>query len=566
MESFIQVVRNLGPAKIGAMAGITVALLGFFIFLTTRLGAPDLTLLYGNIDPADSNQIQMQLAAEGLPFEVREQGKQILVPSDQVGNIRLKMAEKGLSGSVVGYEIFDADQSLGSSSFMQEVNRARALEGELSRTISSLTTVKSSRVHLVLPKRELFSRETQEASATIVLKMKGAQRLDRTQILAIQHLVATAVQRLKPSMISIIDDRGTLLAKGGDDESQGTGEMIDMRSQYEGRIRKDVEQLLERTLGFGKVRVEVRADMDFTQTVINEERFDPDGQVLRSSSTQESNSSIQDGGDNAVTVGNNLPNAPGALDEAGGGTNEAENSITETSNYEITKILTNTVKAAGKVNNLSVAVLVDGFYERGAPTDANEDGEIQYQARSAEEMQQIETLVKSTIGFDAARGDSVEIVNMRFVESTLEGVEEPSTYFGLSTSDVKWLAQTLILGMLAVLVILLVVRPLISKLLEATPNAIAAAAVGMQEGTLITDQSGQVVAVAGAPSKAGAGGMVDGSFNEEDEDFESMIDLAHIEGRVKASSLKKIAEIVDKHPEEAVSIIRTWMNQEQVSS
>ncbi len=564
VESLLQVIRNLGPAKLAAITGITVALLGFFIFLTSRLGSPDLTLLYGNMDPSDSNQIQMQLALEGLPFEVRENGKEILVPASRVNNIRLKMAELGLSGSVIGYELFDKDQALGSSSFIQELNRTRALEGELSRTIASLNNVKSTRVHLVLPKRELFSRETQEASASIVLKMKGAQRLDRAQILAIQHLVSTAVERLKPSMISIIDDRGTLLAKGGSEDNQGIDEMTDMRSNYEQKLRTSIANILERTLGIGKVRVEVRASMDFTRTVINEERFDPEGQVLRSNSTQETNSSIQDGSNGTVSVGNNLPNSPDGLEQLGG-TNEIENSTTETNNYEITKILTNTVKAPGKVDSLSVAVLVDGSYKLEI-TDENSDGEFKYQPRTADEMQQIQILVKSTIGFDEARGDIVEIVNMRFADTGLNSINEPDTYFGLSTSDIKWLAQTLILGMLAVLVILLIVRPLISKLLEATPNAIAAAAAGMEDGTLITDQSGQVIAVAGDPTKSSSLDMIDGEFNDEDEEFESMIDLAHIEGRVKASSLKKIEEIVDKHPEEAVSIIRGWLHQEQTGS
>ena len=564
VESLLQVIRNLGPAKLAAITGITVALLGFFIFLTSRLGSPDLTLLYGNMDPSDSNQIQMQLALEGLPFEVRENGKEILVPASRVNNIRLKMAELGLSGSVIGYELFDKDQALGSSSFIQELNRTRALEGELSRTIASLNNVKSTRVHLVLPKRELFSRETQEASASIVLKMKGAQRLDRAQILAIQHLVSTAVQRLKPSMISIIDDRGTLLAKGGSEDDQGINEMTDMRSKYEKKLRTSIANILERTLGIGKVRVEVRANMDFTKTIINEEKFDPEGQVLRSNSTQETNSSIQDGNNGTVSVGNNLPDSPDGLEPLGG-TNETENSTTETNNYEITKILTNTIKTPGRVDSLSVAVLVDGSYKLEI-TDENSDGEFKYQPRTADEMQQIQILVKSTIGYDEARGDVVEIVNMRFADTGLDGINEPDTYFGLSTSDIKWLAQTLILGMLAVLVILLIVRPLISKLLEATPNAIAAAAAGMEDGTLITDQSGQVIAVAGDPSKSSSLDMIDGEFNDEDEEFESMIDLAHIEGRVKASSLKKIEEIVDKHPEEAVSIIRSWIHQEQTGS
>lgn len=549
MEGLTQFVRDLGPARLGVIGGVTVLVLGFVIFMTTQVGAPNMSLLYSNLEPADSNQISNQLAIDGIPFEIRNNGKEILVPDEQVGAARLKLAEQGLSGSVVGYEIFDKEETLGTSSFLQEVNKTRALEGELSRTISSIKSVKAARVHLVMPRRELFSRDVQEPSASIILKMRGTSRLDRSQVLAIQHLVATAVPRLKPTNISIVDDRGTLLHKGGEDGQAGV-ETADMRNQYEQRVQRDVQDLLERTLGFGKVRVEVRAEMDFTQRVINEETFDPDGQVLRSSESIEESSASNEAGDSTVSVSNNLPNAPGA--DTAGGTQESTARTEERSNFEISRTRTNIVRAPGEVTKLSVAVLVDGRYNRTPPADGEGKGELVYEARSDEEMQQIEALVKSAIGYDSQRGDQVEIVNMQFAEPLLADVEEEKTYFGLSAQDIKELAKYLMLLLLAVLIVLLIIRPLLNRFMEAgTPSP-----EGEEELALLTDQSmGATAALTGAPGTAVA-------RVEEGEEEESMIDIAQIEGKVKASTMRKIGEIIDKHPEEAVSIIRNWMYQD----
>lgn len=550
MEGLTQFVRDLGPARLGVIGGVTVLVLGFVIFMTTQVGAPNMALLYSNLEPADSNQISNQLAIDGIPFELRNNGQEILVPAEQVGAARLKLAEQGLSGSVVGYEIFDKEESLGTSSFLQEVNKTRALEGELARTIASINTVKAARVHLVMPRRELFSRETQEPSASIILKMRGSNRLDRTQVLAIQHLVATAVPRLKPTNISIVDDRGTLLHRGGEDGQAGT-DTLDMRGRYEQRVQRDVQELLERTLGFGKVRVEVRAEMDFTQRVINEETFDPEGQVLRSSETIEQSSTSQEAGEETVSVANNLPDAPGA--DTVGGSQESTARTEERANFEISRTRTNVVKAPGEITKLSVAVLVDGQYTRAEPAEGEERGELVYEPRTDEEMQQIEALVKSAIGYDLQRGDQVEIVNMRFAEPLLADVEEEKTYFGLTAEDIKELAKYLMLLLLAVLIVLLIIRPLMNRFMEAGPPA----PEGEEDLALLTDQS----AGGAQPALAGAPGTAVARAEEEGED-ETMIDIAQIEGKVKASTMRKIGEIIDKHPEEAVSIIRNWMYQD----
>ncbi|MDJ0685615.1 MAG: flagellar basal-body MS-ring/collar protein FliF [Alphaproteobacteria bacterium] len=543
MNGIVQLFHNLGPARVAAIGAVAVALMAFFIFMMTRLTSPNMQLLYGDLDQGDATQIVNQLSTQSVPFELRNQGTEVLVPADQVADLRLSLAELGFGGRILGNEIFDRDQSFGVSSEQQETNRRRALEGELARTISTFTTVRSARVHLVTPSRELFSREVREPSASVILRMRGGQRLDREQVLAIQHLVATAVDRLTPGNITIADDRGSLLARGGDDEGQAAATASEMQVGFENRLARRLEELLEKTIGFGKVRAEVRAEVDMSQVVQNVETFDPEGQVLRSNETIEEVNNLSEGED-PVTVANNLPDGGDAFGGAGGVT-ENSTRTEERSNFEISKTLINTVKAPGEVRSVSVAILVDGDQ---VETGVNEDGEpiYEYRARTPQEMEQIEALVRSAIGFEEGV-DSVEIVNMPFADPVDIADVGPETFFGFPIAEIRRLIEILILGGVGLLIALLVIRPLISKIFEVRAEAITALATEEAGPQLITDQSGQLVAV--GPE----------AIAEDEEDAESMIDIAHIEGRVKASSMKKIGEIIDKHPEEAVSILRNWM-------
>lgn len=555
MNSLVQVIQSLGPGRVAAIGGVAVALMAFFIFMMTHLTSPDMRLLYGDLDQTDANQIISQLTAQDVPFELRNQGSEVLVPADMVTQLRLSMAELGFGGRILGNELFDREQSFGTSSFMQQVTSQRALEGELARTISSLTTVKSARVHLVLPQRELFTREVREPSASVILRMRGGQRLDRQQVLAIQHLVATGVDRLKPTNITIADDRGTLLARGGDEEGLVSAANDELRSNYEGRIARRIEELIERTVGFGKVRVEVQADLDLNQVVQNVETYDPEGQVLRSTETIEEANSLSEAGEDAVTVGNNLPDGGGAFG-GDGGTSENSNRTEERSNFEISRTQINTVRAPGEVRSVSVAVLIDGTYNVSTPEGADEPVR-EYVARTEQEMENIEALVKSAIGFEDGV-DTVEIINMPFADPVDFADDGPDLLFGLTPENIERIVEILILGALGILAILLLLRPAISKILDISAVQPGVATAEEEAApALITDQSGALVA---APA---GGGLVPAELGGEAEDeVESMIDIAHIEGRVKASSMKKIGEIIDKHPEEAVAILRNWMYQE----
>ena len=310
------------------MASVAVGLVAFFIYLTTRLASPNLALLYGDLDAADAGQIIGQLNAQAVPYESRNKGTEIYVPTSEVGRLRIAIAEKGVGGTL-GYEILDRDEAIGTSSFVQNINRVRALEGEIARTIMSMNPVKGARVHLVLPRRELFTRDRQDPSASVAIRMRSATRLDRGQVLPIQHLVAAAVPGLQPSRISIVDDRGTLLARLGNSEGgqlQGDFTPDERRVAFESRIGNRLTNLLERTIGFGKVRAEVRAEIDFDRIETSQESYDPDGQVVRSTQTIEDNSQSTEGDQDAITVGQNLPDA----DQIGGAAgNQNQTSRTE---------------------------------------------------------------------------------------------------------------------------------------------------------------------------------------------------------------------------------------------
>ncbi len=542
----IETIRNLGPIRLLTIAGVLAGVVGFFFFLMTRLTAPDMALLYNDLSTSDSGRIVGKLETLKVPYELRGNGTSIMVPSDQVLRLRMSMAQEGLpAGGNIGYEIFDKSDSLGTSSFVLNINHLRALEGELSRTIGSLAYVRSARVHLALPKRELFQRDQQEPTASVVLQMNGGRRLDKSEVLAIQNLVAAAVPRLKPARISIIDGQGTLLARGQDgDAASGVGTQTgdEAKTAYESRSVRMVEEMLERILGPGRVRAEVTAEMDFDRISTTSETYDPDGQVVRSTQTVAENSNSRESAAATVSVQNNIPAQPAPNGDGAAGAANASNRNEETVNYEISRTTKTHVRESGSVKRLSVAVAVDGNY----------DAQKTYQPRSPEELSQLARLVKSAVGFDEKRGDSVEVINMRFAGGPDTADDGPRPLFGLDKNDYIRIAEMVTLGIVGILVILLVVRPIVRRFLEALPEAIANSKQMIADSTAAAKPAlpGAAPGMLGmAPAMAGNAGAL----------LEATIDMQQVDGRVRESSVKKIGEIVEKHPEEAVNIIRNWM-------
>jgi flagellar M-ring protein FliF len=547
VSSFVDTLKDLGPSRLAIMSAIVLGLVLFFVFVSMRVATPSMKLLYSDLSPADSSAVAAKLEEAQIAYTVSSDGMRINVAESEVGRARLLLAEAGLpNGGSLGYELFDQQSGFGTTNFVQNINQVRALEGELARTISSVEGVRSARVHLVLPQRELFSREARSSRASVYLGLRSGARLEREQILAVQSLVASAVPDLKTSDVTIIDSEGTLLARGGEDAQTNTESMKaeDMRRSFEMRLTEKIEDQVSRVVGFGNVRAMVTAEMNFDRISTNEELYDPEGQVVRSTQTSSENSLERDAIPEDVSVQNNLPGVGGDL--LSNNKPSAENNRTEElTNFEISKTVRSTVREVGETRRLSVAVLVDGLYT----TDA--EGNRTYAERPAEELQQIEDLVKSAVGFDANRGDVISVKNMQFAEvDTGENVVDESMLLGFEKSDLIDAGEVLLVGIMIILVVLLVLQPMVARLLTT-------------DGPRIDDNIENDLLAMRPNNPALAAPMPQENFgyNEESSE-ESLISMSGVDGKVKSSSIKKVEEIVANYPQETISVIRSWMTQE----
>ena len=478
MQGLLEFVKTLGAPRLAAMVAVTIALVGFFAFVILRVTAPQMTPLFTDLTYEDSAAIVKELERQGIPYELRNDGNIVMVAKDRVARLRMALAGDGLpKGGGIGYEIFDKSDALGTTSFVQNVNNLRALEGELARTIRAIDRVQAARVHLVMPERPLFSRDKVEPSASIVLKVRGT--LEPAQVRAIRHLIASAVNGLKPQRVSIVDETGHLLADGaGDDENGGEVTADERRTAFEKRLRDQVEAIVSSVVGPGRARVQVSADFDFNRVTQTSDKYDPEGRVVRSSQTREETSASNDR-ENQVTVGNEVP---------GGGNQQRQNQTVapeanqvprdqsrkseEIVNYEISKTTKTEVIEGGRVNRVSVAVLVDGTYGK------NDKGDITYQPRSKEEVEQISALVRTAIGFDQKRGDQVEVVNLRFAEAPATPIIEPSGWLAalqFTKDDIMRAIEMVVMGLLGFVVLIMVVRPLVRRVLAPEERPLGAA-------------------------------------------------------------------------------------------
>lgn len=533
MNNFIQSIKNLSPGRLASIAAIVIFLISFFVYLATKLNTGDYAVLYTDLEMEDAKQIVQHLETANIKYRLTKNGTEILVPEEDVNKMRIDTADLAMAskGSNVGYEIFDNTDALGSTNFVQNVNLIRALEGELARTIRSVDHIKSARVHLVLPKREMFSREEQMPTASVVIKTDGG-KLSLESIHSIQQLIAAAVPKLDVKNVSIVDSAGNLLTNNFEDEEAVTVANNEaLRLEQERKMSLQVQNLLEKSVGEGKVRAQVNLDMDFDQIVTNEEIYDPDSQVVRSQATVTDNSTT-DNVEQPVSVAQNIPN--GDMVAAGTGSVSRKSRTEETVNYEISKVVRNKVKNSGTIKRLGVAVIVDGIYERNA------EGKVVYRDRTPEEMEQIRSLVKSAVGFDAERGDMVEVANMKFASNQpeIETVSEV-LIMGFTKDELIRIAEGIGVAIVAILVILLVIRPLINNAFETnTANG---------EGRFLGDNAEEDNL------------LLSNFLNEEDGEIDELINMNKIDGRIKVSSLKKINDIVEKNPDAAVNIIRGWL-------
>jgi len=553
VSGIVEQFSRFGAPRLAAMLAVTLALVGFFAFVMMRMSQPAMCVLFSDLNSSDVSAILKDLDTRGVKYELRGDGQTILVDKTVVPRLRLDLASKGIpAGGGVGYEIFDKGDAFSSTSFVQNINHMRALEGELSRTIRSISRVQAARVHLVIPEKRLFERDREPPRASIALKLGGD--LDAAQVRAIRHLVSSAVDGLKPERVSIVDERGRLLADGAQSENGVAGLGIEERQVgIERRLKLQIEDIVASIVGHGRARVQVSAALDVNRIESRSETFDPESRVVRSSQNRTEASTTSEGG-GAVTVGNELPGAqPG---QGGNAPRDNSQKNEEVVNYEISRTTRTEVLEGGRVKRLSVAVLVDGTYTRGA------NGEVTYQPRSNEDLERIGQLVRTAAGFDESRGDKLEVVNLRFAEAppTATDLVEQSLMqqlLSVTKEDVIRFAEIGVIALLTLIVLMVVVRPLLKQILAPDPGA------AMRGGPMIIRNGVAMIPAEtnGDPAASRALPGADGDPLNVELPSERMLAVAQFKGQLKAQSVEKIGKMVSQNPADSVAVLRTWIHE-----
>lgn len=534
MNDLLGMIRSFGIARLAAIIGATIGVALAMALIIMRVSAEPMTALYADLDLKDGQDLAARLDADGVKYDLRERDGlvSIYVPRDDAAGLKLKLAGDGFvaRASTVGYEIFDKEDALGTTSFQQNINRLRALEGEIARTIGTIAGVRSARVHLVLPERQLFSRDREAATASIVVDAPAG--LDKRSVRAIVNLTASATPGLSPSRVTVLDSAGDLLASGqeGDDPLAAAGGVDERIAETEARIRRTVEDIVGRIVGAENMRVQVAADIDFSRVTETANIIDPDSQtVLSSTSVEDASNSSDPALTRGVTVANQLPEAqvvdPQAIAAAATSARRTE----ETTNYEMTRTVRNEVREMGGVKRLSVAVALN----LGSRVDAS--GAPIVAPRSEEEIARIATLVKSAVGYNAARGDQIDVVEAPFQPRTDEEGSAAAALAPANSALMSRGVEIAALALVVIAVIIFILRPLIAGSPGATPT------------------------LAGAPARETGAAGPQAALPPPGAGLETLVELA--DGRVKASSMKRVADVVKTHSAESAGILKSWIRQ-----
>ena len=371
-----QTITRLGYAKLGSMAavaGATIALL----FWVSSLSLETKSLLYSGLDPTEAAKIGQKLEELKVPFDVKGDGTTIMVPASQVARARMELAASGLPHQGgAGYELLDQQSPMNMTSFMQRIQRLRALEGELARTIVTLNGVRTARVHIVLPERETFARDTPKATASVAVTMTGAGRLSASQAAAIRLLVSGAVPGMAGESVSVLDPSGVVIA-ADDFEAAASSRISELKGAREQDLRRAVSDLLEPLVGHDKLRVAASVELDASREVSHEEKFDPLSQIERSKRISGRPGRNERNQEPGVRIGwSDLPNPSAGQGGEPGRTSTNNSRNGQTVNYEINSVRSDRVREAGELKRMTIAVVVDGTV----------DDKGQYQPRSQEEI------------------------------------------------------------------------------------------------------------------------------------------------------------------------------------
>ncbi len=446
--------KALTPSKrlsIIIVAAVSLISIGIFINFVNQ---DEYRVLFSNLSAEDTEKIVGRLQEKGISYKVGSTGDSILVPSEHVSELRLDLASMGLpQGGGVGFEIFDK-KNFGATEFVQRLNYQRALQGELSRTINSLDEVQYSRVHIVTPKKSLFVKEQEKTTASVIIKLKPRRRLQASQIEGITHLVASSVEGLQPEEVTILGSRGNILSKAQSDSE--SSKMTDSQREYQKSIESDmankIQTILERVVGHGNAVARVSATLDFTSIEKTEELYDAEEPVPRSLHRKTRTSYVPiEAGESTVSPINI---------ETNDSSNTEREEKDETINYEINRVVSKTVMPVGKIDSLSVAVLVDGVYQK------NNEGIEEFQPRSKKEIQSFENIVKNSVGFNADRGDQIVVTSIPFKRIELETGSDEENFWKNGLFLLMPLMKYFISLIALIFIVFFILRPLVKLLLK----------------------------------------------------------------------------------------------------
>lgn len=546
MDFLQSLLAQIGRGRALLVGAIGLALLGALTMIALRPGAGAMGYLYTDLDPSAVQSIAEKLQSQNIDFRLSADGTAIMAPQGRIAELRMGLASEQIGGRI-GYEVLDAEQAFGLSAAREKMNETRAIEGELARSINTLNVVTAARVHIVMPEKAIFAREARKATAAVTLKTRG--RLSGENIEAIRNLVSASVPELTPQSVSIVDDKGRLLARAGQDGEALSGEVDERQRAVEERLRSEIETLLEPLVGPGKVRAQVSAEIDREQKREEARVYDPDKQVVARQIAVEAGNQSQENqaGDDGVTVGNQLPNANAVGGGAGGDTSQSRsNETSEDTTYENSRTDSVVMRAPGAVRRLTVAVMVDPGAEPLPP----------------EQMQKMTRIVENAVGFDAERGDNVIVEAMAF--AALEEAEDPG--FDI----LSYVPANRIFPIIELLVVaavgLFIMKVVRGKAGAGGSNTAASAALQNRrttDGIALpgeVDENGETPLPAldsDDPDTPGLPNMANPSHMAQ---LDQEIALAQVEGGIKASSLKRIGETITNSPAESASVIRQWMN------
>lgn len=434
--------QRFTPGQRLVFAFVVAVVAGLGLFLVFQAGEPNYQTLFYDLSPDESAMLSAQLTERNIENKISADGSQIDVPADQVLETRMMLASRGLAkGSVEGFELFN-ETRVGITEFEQTVKYQRALQGELARTINFLPEVKSSRVHVVMQSESLFEEREKPATASVFLNLRPGNALGRDHVRSIVHILSSSVPGLLPQNVTIVDHYGNLLAgndRGADENGIGS-DRLEYRNKVEARLQDRVKTMLDGVLGPGKSIVRVSVEMDFNKRDLTEEEYLPDNKVTRSERTLTTNSSGDaTGGSGTPGVLSNMTENGHAAGGVAGNTSFSKEE--KTANYEIGRIVRRTVEQMGRIKKISAAVIVDGVYKEVPVEGKKGETEQKYFPREEGERRELERLVKGAVNFDTARGDVVEVRNIRFEKAPEpESEEEKSNLKAWLPFVVKWLA------------------------------------------------------------------------------------------------------------------------------